>query len=93
VLRFPTERTGHPVREGANWIDLAKGRLRDWLGQGLNRIGAPGAIAPVEIQDHATGQQIAVAVGALFVRLTVNGRDFYFDRITGHHDGSGSAID
>ena len=46
---------------------------------------------PVAINDPATGQQIAVTVGDLLVRLTVNGRDFYFDRLTGRFDGTGTA--
>jgi hypothetical protein len=56
------------------------------------RLGLPGAIRPVEIHDSATGQRISIAVGTVMVRMTVNGRDFYFDRLTGRLDGSGSAL-
>jgi hypothetical protein len=91
VLRFPAERVSHPARNGATVADIAKGRFRRWVGHLLNRAGVPGALAPIEIHDHATGQHVAVAVGARIVRLTVNGRDFYFDRLTGRYDGTGSA--
>jgi len=92
VLRFPVERTGHAVRDGATRLDIIKGRLRVWFGTALNKLGTPGAIAAADIYDHTTGQHVAVAVGAHFVRLTVNGRDFFFDRITGRYNGGGSAM-
>jgi hypothetical protein len=93
VLRFPAERTGHPARYGTRVFDVAKDRLREWVGRLANLLRIPGAIQPTEIHDKATGQIIAVTVGALFVRLTVNGRDFYFDRVTGRFDGTGSEAD
>jgi hypothetical protein len=92
IVRFPTERTGHPARSGATAIDITKGRLREWLGRLANRLGAPGAIQPTEIRDQVTGQQVTVAVGALSVRLTVDGRDYYFDRLSGRFNGTGSAV-
>ena len=57
----------------------------------MNWMRLPAAMQPVAINDPATGQQIAVTVGDLLVRLTVNGRDFYFDRLTGRFDGTGTA--
>jgi hypothetical protein len=92
IIRFPSERTSHPVRNGASWIDIGKGRLRACLGHMMNWFGLPGAISAAEIDDHSTGQHVAVAVDAHFVRLTVNGRDFYFDRLTGRYDGAGSGL-
>ena len=89
ILRFPAERTGHPARVGATFFDVAKLRAREWLGMLANWARAPGAISPAEIHDPLTGQNITVTVGALLVRLTVNGRDFYFNRFTGHFDGTG----
>jgi hypothetical protein len=91
VLRFPTERTSHPARTGATVVDVATLRAREWLGRFANWIRIPGAIKPTEIHDPLTGQRIAVTVDAFFVRLTVNGRDFYFNRLTGRFDGTGSA--
>lgn len=91
VLRFPAERTSHPARAGATVLDVAKGRFREILGQIANRFGAPGAVRAVKIEDRASGQQITVEVGTVMVRWTVNGRDFYFDRLTGRYDGAGSS--
>lgn len=91
VLRFPTEHTAHPARGGAGFGDSMIFRGRLWLGRCMNRLGLAAPIQPTEIYDPATGQRIAVTVGDLLVRLTVNGRDFYFHRITGRFDGTGSA--
>jgi hypothetical protein len=66
------------------------GRARERLGALLNRIGVPGAIQPVEVRDKLTGQQVSVSVGELFVRVSVDGRDYYFDRLSGRFDGTGS---
>jgi hypothetical protein len=90
LIRFPVERTGHPARGGASIWDMMALRLRMWCGNLANRLGLPGSIQPVDIHDRITGQHIAVTVGALLVCVTVNGRDFYFNRITGRFDGTGS---
>jgi len=90
VLQFPTERTSHPARRGATLGNVAALRAREWLGHVANWFGIPGAIKPTEIRDSLTGQKITVTVGTFFLRLTVNGRDFYFNRLTGHYDGTGS---
>ena len=46
----------------------------------------------MEVKDSLTGQEVAVSVEVLFVRLTVDGRDYYFDRLTGKYNGTGSAL-
>lgn len=57
----------------------------------MNSAGAPGAIREVDLKDALTGQEVSVTVGATYVRLTVNERDYYFDRLTGRFDGTGTA--
>jgi hypothetical protein len=89
LIRFPIENISHPVREGATTLDVIKGRLREALGRLATRLGLPGAMQPIELLDEATGQHIGVTVGTLTVRLSVNGRDFYFDRLTGRYVGAG----
>lgn len=44
-----------------------------------------------ELKDDLTGQHISVTVGGAYVRLSVNGRDYYFDRLNGQFDGTGTA--
>jgi hypothetical protein len=54
------------------------------------RLRAPGAIRDAEIKDALTGQAVSVVVGVLYVRISVDGRDYYFDRVTGRFDGTGA---
>lgn len=68
-------------------------RWTERLGRILTRVCAPGFIAPVEIEDKTTGQHITVTVGPLFTCLSINGRDFFFRRLTGRYDGAGMGCD
>jgi hypothetical protein len=90
VLRFPSERVVRSARGDATRLEIWTGRVRQWLGRSLNRLSAPGAIREMEFRDQLAGQHIAVSVGELFVCMSVNGRDYYFDRLTGRFDGTGS---
>jgi hypothetical protein len=56
----------------------------------MNRLGAPGFIRDIEIQDEVSGHSISLHVGRLFTRLSVDGRDYFFPRLSGHLDGTGS---
>ena len=69
-----------------------RSRLRSALGCVLNYSRLPGAIAPVKLADSVTGDRIEVSVSATFTRLSVDGRDYYFDRITGRFDGTGQSV-
>jgi hypothetical protein len=91
VVDFPSERVSRPARDGATVIDIARSRMRAGVGRLLNKLRVPAAIQPIEIIDEITKQHVAVVVDDLFVRVSVNGRDYYFDRVTGRFDGTGSA--
>jgi hypothetical protein len=75
----------------ASWYEILRSRIRRWIGRTLTRVGAPGAIRNIEIFDELTHQRVEVSVSGSYTRIRVNGRDFYFDRITGRYDGAGSA--
>jgi hypothetical protein len=92
ILQFPIERTSHLARGGSTTFESLKSRLREAVGRVANRLGLPGIVQPVEIYDQATGQRITIAVGSIMVRLTIDGRDFFFDRLTGRFDGAGSTV-
>src|SRR5262245_5409935 len=91
VIRFPTERITRPASGGWSWVYVLRSRARRALGAVLNRVGTPGAIQNTSVHDEVTGQQLSVAVSNLYVRVSVDGRDYYFDRITGRFDGTGSS--
>lgn len=78
-----------PTTDGATWWDIWRGTIRERIGAMLNRLGCGGLVKSVKIDDGLTGQCIEVAVGSLFTKITVNGRDYYFRRLTGAFDGTG----
>jgi hypothetical protein len=91
VVDFPSDRVLRPARDGATVIDIARSRVRAGVGRLLNKLRVPAAIQPIEITDEVTKQHVAVTVDDLFVRISIDGRDYYFDRVTGRFDGTGSA--
>ena len=85
-LKRPIERA---AAEGATLYDIFTGRLREALGRILNWLGVPGTIQDLKITDELTGQHIEIRVGLLFTRVSVNGRDYFFRRLSGRFDGTG----
>lgn len=75
---------------GATRVDIWRSRVRSAVGRALNRAGVPGALVATTIEDELTGQRLDISVDPLFTRVSVNGRDYYFDRVTGRFDGTGS---
>ncbi len=84
----PEER-GKPTVYGASRAAIISTRLKEVLCRLLNWLGAPGVIKPLQYDDPLTGMVIEIRVGVLFTRLTVDGRDFYFHRLSGRFDGTG----
>ena len=85
---------GGPSREIASRGEYMKVRLADairglvgWIAQ---RAHLPGVVQPIELDDEASGNTLRITVSERFTRITVNGRDFYFRRISGRFDGTGS---
>jgi hypothetical protein len=87
VIQF--EKRAAAARQGATKWQIFVGRTQERLGRLLQRLGIPGAVRNVTIKDALTGQEIAVHVGVLFTCISVNGRDYYFRRLTGKFDGTG----
>lgn len=89
VLHFPTDRVPRALDGGGSrWLRgkaWAKRTLATWA----TGIGLPGAIRDTDIQDG--NRRVSVRVGASLVRVTVDDRDYYFDRLSGRFDGTGSA--
>lgn len=63
--------------------------LRRLVRSAAHGIGLPGMIRPAEINDHVTGQHVVVSVNRTYVVIRVDGRDYYFDRLSGRFDGTG----
>lgn len=90
VIRLkPPYKKGRPSNTSASWLDIAIGRIQLATGHLLNWLKIPGAVRDIELKDALTGQHISVKVGPLFTCLTVDGRDYYFRRVSGKFDGTG----
>lgn len=87
----PAHDQGHPALSGATRCDIWKARLRIFLGRILNRLGMPGAIENFSFNDPLNGLMVTVKVGPSFTYITIDGRDYVFDRITGRFAGTGMA--
>jgi hypothetical protein len=90
VIKFPLASEGKPAEGGASRQTIWRGRLKEWFCRLLNMLGVPGAIRDASIEDTLTGQKIEIRVGTLFTRISINGRDFYFSRLSGRFDGTGT---
>lgn len=82
-----------PSEQGAPVPSFVR-RARQWLHEAslnlLHLVGAPGVIRAMRCEDPVTGQSIQVRVDKRFTVLSVNGRDYYFRRITGKLYGAGT---
>ncbi len=81
-----------PLTSRVTW----KTRLRDWARESgyrlLNAVGVPGVIRDTTYRDELTGHTVTVRIGLYYTLVTVDGRDFYFHRLTGKLDGTGHAV-
>jgi len=87
---LPQERAGRAVVSGKRspWLRF-KDAFKAWLGTTLNHFGVPGGVRDVQFEDQVTGQRVQIRVGVLFTRISIDGRDYYFRRVSGKYDGSG----
>lgn len=92
VKIVPLRRAGIPARSEASAWQIARGRLREWLGRVADRMGIPGFVQRTVIEDELTGHTILIEPGRLFTRINVDGRDYYFRRLSGRFDGVGMSV-
>jgi hypothetical protein len=88
IIPFPVDRVARPGPVAAMHLEARRGHLRQRLE--LFRAHRAGAIQEVDLDDSPTGQRLSVWVGEHYVRLCVDGQDYYFDRVTGQFDGIGA---
>jgi hypothetical protein len=86
ILRFPSH--DHCSVENASRLDTLKGRIRQFIGKILSRV--PGLLASTTINDPLSGQRLEIKVGTIYTRISVNGRDYYFSRLSGKFNETGS---
>lgn len=76
--------------ENASRLDILKSRISQYVGELLGRVRVPGVIASTTVNDSFSGQRLEIRVGTIYTRISVNGRDYYFGRLSGKFDGTGS---
>jgi hypothetical protein len=89
LLRFPSELRGRLPEEPRRFAAL-RIRVKELVGTILNRLRIAAPVRNARIEDVLTGQKVEIRAGVLFTRISVDGRDYYFDRLTGRFDGTGS---
>jgi hypothetical protein len=72
----------------ASSVDILRVRFRILVGKALTSLRIPGAIRDQKINDPVTHHLIDIRVGDLFTKISVDGRDYYFHRLTGKFDGA-----
>lgn len=91
IIPFPADkvRRHHPV--AAVQPEVTSRPLLQGLGRMLRRERRPHALQEIQIDESPTGQRLSVWVGEFYVRICLDGQDYYFDRATGQFDGRGAA--
>ena len=89
IIEFPYRESFAPTTSGASKTEIYLGRLKEFLCGLLYKYRVPAFISDCEINDQFTGQQIVIKNWKQSTKITINGRDYYFDRITGRFTGTG----
>jgi len=80
---------GYPTIEGITLIEIYIERLKQILGRILNYFHIPGFVKPTKIFDDLTKTRLEVKLSGFFTIISVDGRDYYFRRLSGKFDGTG----
>jgi hypothetical protein len=81
---------GEPISQDYNKYRKLRDIVLNLLYRFVNPL--PGFIRNIEIPDRFTGDFVKVNVGVRYTIITVNNRDYYFNRITGYFAGTGYAL-
>ena len=78
-----------PCTATATWWDIFTLRMKARIYRLLDRLGCPGIVRNFEYNDLVTGQHLELRLGTFFWHISIDGRDYYFRRLTGKFDGTG----
>jgi hypothetical protein len=81
-----------PVKNGVSLFAKYLSRFKFSIAGILNKIKAPGLVREIEYFDELTSQRISVKNQSLYTVISIDGRDFYFNRLSGKFDGTGSGF-
>src|SRR5437773_381498 len=83
-------RPGGPAKADASRWQTLVARVRGAIGHAMTRLGVGGLVHDLDYTDKVTGRHLEIRVGDMFTRISVDGRDYYFRRLTGKFDGTGT---
>ena len=90
-LRLIQQEATEP-KGGATTFLIWFGRLKEAACRLLDWMHVPGFVRPLEINDPVSGHRIRISASHLFTVISINGRDYYFRRLSGKYDGTGSGV-
>lgn len=78
-------------------LQLARFRLRDWfvekIGWLMESLHVPAKIREFEYVDQASNEAVYLSTGTRYSVLHVGSKRFFFDRLTGRFDGTGTSLE
>lgn len=86
---------GHPPimkSDSCPHLTVLADRFRALVGRILQKMHIPGFVSDTTCNDLVTGDQIRIINSPLAVCISINNRDYYFDRFTGKFNGTGYSI-
>ena len=89
LLTFPKPKTACAPSLSATFSQVLALRIRCWIGWAVWKLGFPGLVCDLDIIDNLTGQHVQIKTGPLFTKIQIDGRDYYFNQLTGRFDGTG----
>ena len=78
LLHFPKRAAIRIATEPASPLTAWLWRTKAFCGELLHKIGFPGPIRNLRIEDALTGQDIVIQVNTAFTRVTINGHVHYY---------------
>lgn len=61
-------------------------------GWSLERLKAPALLREFEFVDPRTNETVYLSTGARYSVLNIGDKQFFFDRVTGRFDGTGTSL-
>jgi hypothetical protein len=89
ILRFPKRTVVRVATEPASPFATWLWRTKAFFGEWLHKLGFPGPIRNLRLEDALTGQDIVIRVNSAFTRVTINGREHYYYHLVWCRLGSG----
>lgn len=81
-----------PIKNGISSFTKYLSRVKFFIANILNRFKIPGLVEEIEYIDNITSQKISIKTKSLFTVISIDGRDYYFNRLSGKFDGTGSGF-